>query len=473
MRQLSGVDALHVLEETKSQHMHTIKIAIVDPAVNGSAVSVDAVRDWLRERVLRIPPMRWRVLKIPFGLGRPVFIDAGPVDVDRHLRTEHLPAPGGDEQLDALVSRIASVQLPRDRPLWELTYVDGLAGGRVALVFKLHHSIMDGQASVRFFELAFDSGEPPSSVTLPFPPVPAQPEPVPSKARLVIFALRSQLLLWARLPHVTLRSLRAIRDNVARKKAGAPQVVNPMSGERTRFNLLPRADRIYVDVTVPFSDIHAVKAATGRTVNEVFVALCGGAIRRYLEDKGELPARCLIAAHPVSLRADDERDHFGNRTSYWYVSLGTDVADPILRLEAVKQSLDAARQWAEGDVELFAVWQDYYLVFGVMTLKTLALAEKLSGRPAFNAIVSNVRGPKPLSLFGAPVTAVRSMGPITRVLGLNFTAWSYDEDFSIGLQSCAAFMPDLRRLGEHLREELEAMKQAVAPRRIVGGTLGS
>ena len=300
MRQLSGVDALHVLEETKSQHMHTIKIAILDPTANGSAISVDAVRDWLRERVLRIPPMRWRVLKIPFGLGRPVFIDAGPVDVDRHLRTEHLPAPGGDEQLDALVSRIASVQLPRDRPLWELTYVDGLAGGRVALVFKLHHSIMDGQASVRFFELAFDSGEP-----MDFPPVPARPEPVPSKARLVLFALRAQLLLWARLPHVTLRSLRAIRDNVARKKAGAPQVVNPMSGERTRFNLLPRADRIYVDVTVPFSDIHAVKAATGRTVNEVFVALCGGAIRRYLEDKGELPSRCLIAAHPVSLRADD------------------------------------------------------------------------------------------------------------------------------------------------------------------------
>ena len=458
MRQLSGVDALHVLEETKNQHMHTIKIAILDPgAQQPSALTVDAVRQWLRERVLRIPPMRWRVLKIPFGLGRPVFIDAGPVDVDAHLRTAHLAAPGGDEQLDELVSRIASVQLPRDRPLWELTYVDGLAGGRVALVFKLHHSIMDGQASVRFFELAFDSGEP-----LDFPPVPSRPEPVPSKVQLVLFALRSQLRLWARLPHVTFRSLRSIRDNVARKKAGAPQVVNPMSGERTRFNLLPRPERIYADVTVPFHDIHAVKQATGRTVNEVFVALCGGAIRRYLEDKGELPSRCLISAHPVSLRSDDERDHFGNRTSYWYVSLGTDVADPVQRLDAVKQSLDAAREWAQGDVELFAVWQDYYLVFGVMTLKTLALAEKLSGRPAFNAIVSNVRGPKPLSLFGAPVVAVRSMGPITRVLGLNFTAWSYGDDFSIGLQSCAEFMPDLRMLGEYVRAELDAMKRAVA-----------
>ena len=456
MRQLSGVDALHVLEETRNQHMHTIKIAVLAPDAGG-AVTVDAVRDWLRDRVLRIPPMRWQVLKIPFGLGRPVFIDAGPVDVDRHLRHVQLPSPGLDDQLDELVSGIASEQLPRDRPLWDLTFVEGLSGGRVALVFKLHHSILDGQASVRFLELAFDGGEP-----MPFGPVPASAEPTPSRLQLLLFALRSHLHLWARLPAVTLRSWRAFRGNVARKRAGAAPVVNPMSGEATRFNKLPRPERVYVDVTVPFEEIRAVKEATGHTVNEVFVALCGGAIRRYLEEKGELPGRCLICAHPVSLRGEHEHDLFGNRTSYWYVSLGTDIADPRERLQAVKGSLDAAREWAQGDSELFAVWQDYYLLFGVVTLKMLALAEKLSGRPAFNAIVSNVRGPRPLSLFGVPVVAVRSMGPITRVLGLNLTAWSYGDDFSIGLQSCAEFMPDLRRLGDHLRDELAAMRHATA-----------
>lgn len=455
MRQLSGVDALHVLEETRDQHMHTIKIAVLAP--NDGAVSLDSVRTWLQERVLRIPPMRWRVLKIPFGLGRPVFVDAGPIDVNRHLQSVHLPAPGTDEQLDEVVSRIASEQLPRDRPLWDLTYVDGLSGGRVALVFKLHHSILDGQASVRFFELAFDSGEP-----MPFGPVPVAPEPVPSRLALVLFALRAHLQLWAQLPAVTLRSVRAFRGNLARKRAGAPAVVNPMSGDSTRFNRLPKAERVYVDVTLPLADIKAVKDATGHTVNEVFVALCGGAIRRYLEESGELPGRCLICAHPVSLRRDEEKDHFGNKTSYWYVSLGTDVADPTERLTRVKQSLDAARDWAQGDSELFAVWQDYYLLFGVVTLKMLSLAEKLSGRPAFNAIVSNVRGPRPLSLFGVPVVAVRSMGPITRVLGLNLTAWSYGDAFSIGLQSCTEFMPDLRRLGDHLRDELDALKAAVS-----------
>jgi WS/DGAT/MGAT family acyltransferase len=447
---------MHVLEETAAQHMHTIKIAIAAPGPDGP-LPVETVREWAGQTLSRIPPLRWRVHRIPFGLGRPVFVDAGPFDVDAHLRTEHVPAPGSDEQLDDVVARFASVQLDQSRPLWELTVVDGLSGGRVALVFKLHHSIMDGQASVRFFEVAFDS-----ATELPYGPVPATGEPLPTRGELVRFAVTSQVKLYAKLPHVARRTIASVRDNIARKKAGAPPVVNPMSGPSTRFNRLPVADRVYADVTVPFDDIKALKDATRATVNEIFVTICGGAIRRYLFSHGEEPDRCLNCAHPVSLRREDERDNFGNRTSYWYVSLGTDIADPLERLAAVKASLDAAREWAKGDQELFAVWQDYYLLFGVMTLKTLALAERITGRPAFNAIVSNVRGPQPLSLAGHPVVAVRSMGPITRVLGLNLTAWTYGDNFSIGLQSCRDFMPDLRSLDRHIRDELDAFAKAVA-----------
>src|SRR5258707_14427223 len=118
--------------------MHRIKMAIVAPHPTRGPLTVDEVRTWARERLVRVPPLRWQVHKIPLGLGRPVFVDAGPLEVDAHVRTEQLSAPGDDEQLDELVSRIASVQLPRDRPLWELTVVSGLTGDRVALVFKLH-----------------------------------------------------------------------------------------------------------------------------------------------------------------------------------------------------------------------------------------------------------------------------------------------------------------------------------------------
>jgi diacylglycerol O-acyltransferase len=455
LRQLSGVDALHVLEETEHRHMHTVKIAVLGPGPDGP-VAVEQVRAWARERLVRIPPMRWQVHKIPFGLGRPVFVDAGPYDVDRHVREVVLPAPGEDEQLDELVSDIASTALPRDRPLWELTIATGLSGGRVALVFKLHHAIMDGQASVRFLEVAFAADEP------PYPPVPAAPEPVPTKAALVRFAVTEQARLYGKLPTVVRRTVASIRDNRRRKDEGMPEVVNPLTGPRTVFNQWPKADRVYADVTVPFERIKALRAAAGATVNEVFVTLCGGAIRRYLAAHGEEPDRCLNCAHPVSLRKAEESDAFGNRTSYWYVSLGTDIDDPMQRLRAVKDSLDAAREWAKGDIELFSVWQDYYFLFGVMTLRTLSLAERLTKRPAFNAIVSNVRGPQPLSFNGVPVVAVRSMGPITRVLGLNLTAWSYGDNFSIGLQSCREFMPDLSSLRGHLCDELDAFEQAAA-----------
>jgi diacylglycerol O-acyltransferase / wax synthase len=455
MRQLSGVDSLHVLEESVGQHMHTIKLAILGPRADGP-VSVEEIKAWARERLPQIPPMRWLVVKIPLGLGRPVFVDAGAFDVDRHLFVERLSS-GTEAEFDELVSRITSVQLGRDRPLWELTIVEGLQGGRVALVFKIHHAIMDGQSCVRFFELAFDS-----PVDVDFGPVPAEAEPIPTRAKLMSFALGSQARLYGQLPAVARRSMAAGRDNRARKASGAAPVVNPMSGPSTRFNRLPLPDRIYVDVTVPMARLVALKNATGSTLNEVYVTLCGGAIRRYLEAHDETPDKCLNIAHPVSLRRPDEIDTFGNRTSYWAVAIGTDIADPVERLAAVKTSINAAREWAKGDTELFAVWQDYYLIFGRMTLKFLGVMEKLTNRPLFNAVVSNVRGPQPLSLAGAPVVAVRSMGPITRVLGLNLTAWSYGEDFSIGVQSCRDFMPDLPVMAEHLWAELSAFEVAAA-----------
>lgn len=461
MRQLSGVDALHVLEETDDQHMHTIKVALLADGGNGLP-SYDVVQRWAEDTLRRIPAMRWRVRKIPFGLGRPVFLDAGAFDVSPHVRAVDLAAPGGPEEFDDLVSRIASAPIDRSRPLWDLTYVRGLDparfdGASVALVFKLHHAIMDGQASVRFLELAFDSAEP-----LPFE-APGAPDREPTRGQLIRFALLSQLRLYAQLPKVVRRTAVSVRDNFARKKTGVAPT-DPLTGPATHFNRWPLRERIYTDVTVPFAEIRAIKEATGRTVNEVFVTLCGGAIRRYLADYGDVPQRCLNCAHPVSLRQPDERDDFGNRTSYWYVSLGTDVDNPLERLQVVKKSLDAAREWAKGDVELFAVWQDYYTLFGTMTLGSLTIAERLTKRPAFNAIVSNVRGPQTLSLHGAPVVAVRSMGPVTRVLGLNMTAWTYGDNFSVGLHSCREFMPDLRRLGEHFCDELDCFKKAVANR---------
>jgi WS/DGAT/MGAT family acyltransferase len=447
---------MHVIEESRRQHMHTIKIAILGPR-DGVAVPAEDVREWARERLPRIPALRWLVHDVPMGLGRPYFTDPGVLDVDQLSTVVRLESPGSDVQLDEVVSGVASRQLPRDRPLWDLTIVEGMSGDRVGLIFKIHHAIMDGQACVRFMEIAFDG-----SVEMPFGPPPGSGEGTPTGSELIAAALKSQAQLYGHLPKVARRTFASVKVNRALKASGAPPVAAPLSGPSARFNKWPRPDRIYVDVTIPFAEMKALKDAAGVTINELWVAVCGGAIRRYLVANNELPERGMNCAHPISLRQPEQIDTFGNHTSYWYVALGTEIADPLQRLAAVKQSLDAAKAWAHGDQELFAVWQDYYLLFGKLTLKGLTLAEKTSRRPAFNAVVSNVRGPGPLSLGGAPVVAVRSMGPITRTLGLNMTAWSYGDNFSIGLQSCHDFMPDLRTMDGHIRDELEAFQKALA-----------
>lgn len=173
------------------------------------------------------------------------------------------------------------------------------------------------------------------------------------------------------------------------------------------------------------------------------------------ERSGLAPA--VVAASSVS------RIGHGNRLSYWYVSLGTDIDQPLARLAAVGASIRAAREWNQGDLDLPAEWEDFSWLFVHGVLGLLAVAEHRTGKVTCNATVSNVRGPAPLAFQGAPVTAVRSMGPIERTRGVNFTAWSYGEDFSIGIHACRAVAPDLRDVANAVVGELAALRAGARP----------
>ncbi|MCU1461903.1 MAG: hypothetical protein JWO37_1978 [Acidimicrobiales bacterium] len=454
MRQLAGTDAYHVLEERPAQHMHTMKVVIVDAASASTAVTVESTRRWAAERAALVPALRWRLAAVPFRLGRPFWLDSAAVDADYHVVGRTIPAPGGPEQLDDAIGDVASIPLARDRPLWQLWVLDGLAGGQVALAFKMHHAIADGGASVRILEELFGALEPPG---------PGREEPVPDRWALAITALAGQARLWAGFPRMAGRQLASMRAaNSMRRDTDVPAVTPPLSGPKTRFNQPITPNRVYVDVTVPMQSLKDAKDAMGGTLNDMYLTLCGGAVRRYLEARGELPGPSLTATSPVSLRTDEESGAYGNRISYWYVTLGTDEADPVARLAAVSRSTQAARRWASSDRSLFSDWQDYYLLFRLLTRRLLTVTEKLMRRPAFNAIVSNVRGPSPLQFQGAPVVAVRSMGPIVPSQCLNFTAWSYGDDLSIGIHACREHAPDIRSMVEHVRDELELLEKATA-----------
>lgn len=444
MRQLSGTDAFHVLAETSAQHMHTLKIAIIEPQ---GLLTYEAVRGWAAERLTQVEPLRWRLVPIPLRLARPVWVDQDVFDLDYHVGQRTIASPGGASEFDAALSQLASEKLDRHHPLWQVWYIDGHADGTVAVVFKLHHSLMDGGASVHFLETVFEpEGE---TISLPDPVI----EAPPSRTELLRFAARHQVSQWKDLPSLARRTVTATKDNRARKADGAIPVTNPMTGPGTRFDKRITADRVYVDVTLPFSDVLRVKTALQCTVNDLFVAVCGGAIRRYLAEHGELPDIPLTATAPVSLRTPDEAHTYGNNTSVWAVNLGTDVDEPLARLAAVRRSVTAAREWATSDRGLLSSWQDHYALFNLLVVKLRPLVERGVGRPAFNAIISNVRGPRPLRLRGAPVIAVRSMGPIVGSQGLNLTAWSYRDTFSVGLHACRQNVPDLRRLADLVADE--------------------
>lgn len=456
VRQLTGLDAMHVLEERPGRYMHTLKIVVFDAAAAREPVTFDSTKRWAAQHLVQVELLRRLLVKVPMGIARPFWVDAGTVDVDAHVFAASAAAPGDDEAFDAVLSEIASLPLARDRPLWELWFVDGLAGGRVALVFKLSHALADGVASVRLLEEIFgaDADAEDTSVA----------EPVPSGWRRLALGARTQVQQWRQFPSMVRRTGAGVMRYTARKAAGLPQVTRPLAGPLTRFNRELTPNRLYVNVTVPLHELVEVKQALGVTVNDVFIALCGGALRRYLAEQGELPPRSLTAASPVSIRTDDEADRFGNRTSYWNVSLATDVEDPVERVRAVQTSTAAAREWAEADRTLFADWQDYFRLFELFTNHMFRMMEAVSGRPTMNAVVSNVRGPGPLVHLGAPITEVRSMGPIVRRQGVNFTAWSYLDDFAVGLHACAEHAPNLRRLAECFVEELDDLHGAAAAR---------
>lgn len=456
MRRLAGADAYHLREESRVQHMHTMKIAVLDPSTAPEPLVFEPLRELAARGIPHIPPFRWQLVEAPFG--RPVWIDAPDLDLDYHVRRAAVPSPGGSAELDEVVAYIASTGLERDRPLWQLWFVEGLERGRVAYVMKMHHSIADGVASAKILTDTFEESpvvgdEPPEQL----PPA----EPRPGRARLLVGNLRYLASLLAAFPDLLKRSLHAVRVVRERKAAGVAAVA-PFSGPSTRFDRPLTPHRCFATVTVPLSDLKAVKNAFDCTINDVFVAMAGGALHRYLERHGELPDKPLTASVPVSVRRDDEQDDYGNRVVTWAVSTASHLADPVERLAAVCESTRAARENQEAKGQRFGFeWMEYYPLWELGARKMSRLGQRLLKRPPYNVIVSNVPGPRvPLYMHGARLASLQSVGPLVAGQGLNLTAWSYVDDFTIGVLACREHVPDVRELAGAFPDALEELKLA-------------
>jgi WS/DGAT/MGAT family acyltransferase len=463
MEPMRGADAYFLREESRARHMHTLKIVVVDPRGAHHELGFDRVRLGAGRAMPLVAAFRRRPLRMPFGIGDPVWLDAPRIDPDYHFRHEVLPSGAGEEALDELAGRIASEPLDESRPLWQLHFVEGLPDDRVAYIVKLHHAVADGMASAELVARAFQSTSDP--VELP-PPVTEPNEAVPDRWRLLAGTARRELARQRELASLLGRSARAIRTGVRWRREHRGGVARPFEGPMTRFNRPITPNRCYANVTLPLSDLKAVKTAFGGTLNDVYLALVGGAIHRYLRLRGELPDVPATAAVPASVRREDEDPTFGNAIAQWFVSTGSNLADPVERLRSVIENARVARElFAARDARLAVDWLDYWPLRWMYLGGFQRLAAAVLRRPSFTVIVSNVRGPRqPLYSDGAPVVALRSMGPLALQQGLNFTAWSYLDDFAVGLHACREHVPDLAVLADAMRDELELLTSAASAR---------
>jgi len=461
MQSLSGLDAFHIHEETRTQHNHTIKIAILDTsgAHNEPELNYETFKQFFGKGISIIPPFQWRLVSIPFGIGMPRWYYDPDLDIDYHIRRAAAPQPGGERELAAVISDIASHSLERDRPLWQIWFVEGLENGQIALVTKLHHALADGRVSAKIITDSFQKSAEPVAQ---FPPHDyTVAEAIPDRMSLVRQAAADDLALIMGAPRMILRTLRYIGKALWRKILRKPGYAGAFSGPATHFNQKLTPHRWYATVDLSVSDMKEVKNILGGTLNDVFITVASGALRPYLRKREDMPETSLTCTVPVSLRGP-EFEGFGNRVGTWFLSIASDIDDPVERLKQVTRNTQAAREHNEAcDRELNMDWMAYRRVWSSYVGLFKGSAERLLSKPTFNLILSNVNGPREqLWQNGSKVVAIRSIGPLTEDMGLNITCWSYMDTLNIGLVACREHMPDLWDLADQLPVEMEKLLTA-------------
>jgi WS/DGAT/MGAT family acyltransferase len=461
MQRLTGLDAAFLNLETPAAHMHVMAVAVLDPRTAPGPVNAARVRRLVEDRLHLIPPFRRRLVEVPFGLHHPLWVEDPGFDLDFHVRAAALPAPGGTAELADFVGEVASRPLNRSRPLWQLWVVEGLADGRVGIVAKVHHAAIDGASGVEVLAQLVDlEPEAPAAAD----PVPWQPDRVPGDLELVL----GSALSLARQP---VRAARAARNLVragvrlTRRMRSEPVSSGvPFMTPRLPWNDELTPHRRVAFANVAFDDVLRVKRAFGVTVNDVVLAVVAGALRRHLEAAAALVDRPLVAAVPVSVRAESERSRAGNRVSTLFTQLPAHLDDPAERLRAVAEVTRGAKRvhedlGPETLAELTEVVAPAVLAGGARLYSQLRLASRV--RPAINLIVSNVPGPGfPLYLAGARLERLYPMGPILEGVGLNVTVMSYCGGVDVGFMACRETAGDLDRLAAAVPDALAELGKA-------------
>jgi diacylglycerol O-acyltransferase / wax synthase len=463
MEQLTGLDASFLYMETPSLHMHVSMVVVLDPSTVPGGYSYEKLRDLVGARLMLVPVFRRRLVEVPFRLGHPYWVDDQTFDIDYHMHRAALPSPGGAQELAQFVGDVCSRQLDRAKPLWEMHIVEGLEHGRVAMVSKIHHSTIDGVSGAELLAQLFDLEADPAPRDVP--PAPVSRDAVPSDLHLITMALSARLaaplditrLAW-RTGHSMLKVFRVRRSSEDTKGA------LPLTTPRTSLNAAITPHRRMAFATISLDDVKELKNALGTTVNDVILALCTGALRRYLMDQDELPEDPLVATVPVSVHPGATQRRGANKVGAMFVSLPCGVDDPLEQVEIIRSVTKGAKTEHNAlGADVLLNWAEHATptVFSVAarTYTRLRLADR--HRPIQSLVISNVPGPDiPLYMGGAEIVAAFPLGPVMDGAGLNITVMSYRGVLNWGLLACAESVPGLADIANAIPEALAELRTA-------------
>jgi WS/DGAT/MGAT family acyltransferase len=461
MQRLSGLDASFLYLETAAQPMHVCSILELDTSTMPGGYTFDRLRDALALRIKAMPQFREKLADSRLNLDHPVWVEDKDFDVDRHLHRIGLPAPGGRVELSEICGHIASLSLDRSRPLWEMWVIENVAGtdahagGRIAVMTKVHHSGVDGVTGANLMSQLCS--------TEPDAPAPEPVDGVGGASELEI-ALSGALKFVTRplkLANVLPTTVSSVVDTVKRARAGLTMAA-PFAAPKTPFNANITGHRNVAFAQLDLEDIKLVKNHFDVKVNDVVMALVSGVLRTFLSDRGELPDSSLVAMVPVSVH--DRSDRPGrNQVSGMFSTLETQIADPVERLRAIAAANSVAKQHSSAiGATLLQDWTQFAApaVFGV-AMRVYA-ASRLSGaKPVHNLVVSNVPGPQvPLYFLGSEVKAMYPLGPIFHGSGLNITVMSLTGSLDVGIVACPELLPDLWEMADDFAVALDELVRA-------------
>jgi diacylglycerol O-acyltransferase / wax synthase len=459
---LTGLDAsfLH-LEQDEDTHMHVASTTLFE----GPPPNYVEFREHIESRLHLVPRFRQKVRFIPFGQGRPVCVDDPHFNISYHVRHTSLPPPGSEEQPKNLAARVFSQQLDRTKPLWELWLIEGLKGGRFAIVGKTHHCLVDGVSGVDITTVLFDlEKEPPTAD----PPRDQWiPEPEPGRTELLTEALVERMIS----PREVSRGIRRIARGPRRivKKLTEAAVATGsfaragIGAPPTPFNVEIGGHRRFAMVRASLAELKQVKDELGGTVNDVILAAVAGALGRHLRARGHATKDLeMIAMVPISVRSEDQRGALGNQVSSMMAPLPVWCEDPVERMNIVIETMGDLKQSKQA---MGATLMTQLADFAPPTIAGQA-ARLQSRQRFFNLVVTNVPGPQfPLYLMGRRMERVFPMVPLAKRQALCVGIMSYDGQVNFGLIGDYDAMAALEDFAHDLEAAIEELIEAAGGRR--------